>query len=112
MEIIYNKIVGKTRGVLSKDKRNWIWKSGNKKCSEEYVLKSQASYFQSFESLLINIFEKRFREHVIEFNPKALRIALTRAMKDVRKIGADLDKVTWDKIKRGDYCPKCGSKKE
>ena len=50
--------------------------------------------------------------HITEFTIKNFRKSLKKAFSEVRLIGKTLDAVTWDKIKRGNYCKHCNQKKE
>ena len=111
--IFYDKIEKDKRYIMTKNARNWIWTHGPKDSTIDSILRSNNTcYYTSIESMLVNLFEKRFREHVTDLTSKNIRKSLTEAFTDVRLIGKELDAITWDKIKRGDYCKYCNRKKE
>jgi hypothetical protein len=111
--IFYDTTINDKRYVFTKDKRNWIWVEGHKDASLETILTSKStSYYSSIESMMVNLFETRFRSHVTEFTLGNFKKSLNKAFSDVRRLGKALDEVTWDKIKRGDYCKDCGKRKE
>jgi len=111
--IFYDTTINDKRYVFTKDKRNWIWAEGHKDASLETILTSKStSYYSSIESMMVNLFETRFRSHVTEFTLGNFKKSLNKAFSDVRRLGKALDEVTWDKIKRGDYCKYCSKKKE
>ena len=111
--IFYDKIMGNRRYIFTKNKRNWIWAHGPKDASLENILSSKHTcYYTSIESMFVNLLETRFRMHITEFTVKNFRKSLKKAFSEVRIIGKTLDAVTWDKIKRGDYCKHCNKKKE
>ena len=111
--IFYDKIEGDKRYIMTKNARNWIWTYGPKDSTTKSILgSSNTSYYTSMESMLVNLLEKRFREHVVDLTSKNFKKSLKEAFTGVRSIGRKLDTVTWDKIKRGDYCKHCNNKKE
>lgn len=111
--IFYDVVMGDKRYIMTKDSRNWIWAYGAKDVPLENLLMSKTnSYYTSMESMMVNLLETRFREHVTEFTLKNFRKSLRKAFSDVRMMGQALDAVNWDKIKRGDYCPHCHGKKD
>ena len=111
--IFYDKIEGDKRYIMTKNARNWIWTYGPKDSTTKSILGSRnTSYYTSMESMMVNLLETRFREHVTEFTLKNFRKSLRKAFTDVRRMGQALDAVNWDKIKRGDYCPHCHGKKD
>tara|TARA_Y100000310_G_C20168316_1_gene572431 strand:- start:34 stop:405 length:372 start_codon:yes stop_codon:yes gene_type:complete len=111
--IFYDTIVDDKRYIMTKDKYNWIWVYGNKDVPLENIIKSQtASFYASIESMLVNLLEKRFRNHVVELTSKNFKKALRTAFTEVRQLGNALDQVNWEVLHRGDYCPKCNSKIE
>ena len=107
--IIYNKVIGKNRYLLSKDKYSWIWTYGSKESSVDNLCKNQSNreYYTSFQSMLPNVFEKRFRANMTKFTRKSILKAISDAYRDILDISSTLDKVTWGVLDRGDYCPKC-----
>jgi hypothetical protein len=109
--IFYNVVMEDKRYIMTKDKYNWIWVYGDKDAPLENIIKSPtASFYTSIESMFVNLLEKRFRNHVVEFTPKNFKKALKTALAEVRQLGDALDKVNWDVLGRGDYCPTCGDK--
>ena len=111
--IFYDKIEGDKRYIMTKNTRNWIWTYGPKDSTTKSILGSNnTSYYTSMESMLVNLLEKRFREHVADLTSKNFKKSLKEAFTSVRSIGRELDTITWDIIKRGDYCKHCNRKKE
>ena len=111
--IFYDKIEDDKRYIMTKNARNWIWAHGPKHSTIDSILKSSTTcYYTSIESMLVNLLEKRFREHVVDLTSKNFRKSLTEAFTSVRLIGKELDIINWDKIKRGDYCKYCNKLKE
>ena len=111
--IFYDKIEGDKRYIMTKNARNWIWTYGPKDSTIKSILRSRnTSYYTSMESMLVNLLEKRFREHVVDLTSKNFKKSLKEAFTGVRQIGKELDTITWDKIKRGDYCKYCNKLKE
>ena len=111
--IFYDKIEDDKRYIMTKNSRNWIWTYGPKDSTTKSILGSHnTSYYTSIESMLVNLLENRFREHVMDLTSKNFKKSLTKAFTDVRSIGRELDTVTWNIIKRGDYCKHCNRKKE
>ena len=107
--IFHNKVIGKNRYLLSKDKYSWIWTYGSKESSVDNICKktNNREYYTSFLSMLPNVFEKRFRAHMTKFTRKSILKAISDAYRDILDISSTLDKVTWRVLDRGDYCPTC-----
>ena len=111
--IFYDKIEDDKRYIMTKNARNWIWTYGAKDTTVKAILSSSnTSYYTSIESMLVNLLENRFRKHVTDLTSKNFKKSLTKAFTEVRQIGKELDTITWDKIKHGDYCKYCNRKKE
>ena len=111
--IFYDVVMEDKRYIMTKDKYNWVWVYGHKDAPLENIIKSStASFYTSIESMFVNLLEKRFRSHVVEFTPKNFKKALRAAFTEVRQLGSALDKVNWEVLGRGDYCPTCNSKKK
>jgi len=107
--IFYNKVLGKNRYLLSKDKYSWVWTYGSKESSVDNLCKNKNNreYYTSFRSMLLNVFEKRFKAHMTKFTLKGVQKALREAYRDILDVSSTLDKVTWGVLDRGDYCPTC-----
>ena len=106
--IFYDVVMQDKRYIMTKDKYNWIWVYGDKDAPLKSIIKSQtASFYTSIESMFVNLLEKRFRDHVVEFTPKNFKKALRMAFTEVRQLGDALDKINWEVLRRGDYCPTC-----
>jgi hypothetical protein len=100
-----------TRYIMTKDKYNWIWVYGQKDMPLDNIMRaSTGSFYTSIESMFVNLLETRFRNHVVGFTDKNFRKALKTAFAEVRQLGDALDKVNWNTLCRGDYCPTCSSK--
>tara|TARA_Y100000310_G_scaffold244617_1_gene249413 strand:+ start:43 stop:411 length:369 start_codon:yes stop_codon:yes gene_type:complete len=109
-DVLYVKIRDDRKYVLGKDKLNWVWGNGTLQQTEERILsKKDTCYYTSMESMLVNLFEKRFREHVTEFTLANFKESLSKAEQEIRKIGKKLDEINWGVLDRGAYCPKCNS---
>tara|TARA_R100001244_G_scaffold43205_1_gene38793 strand:+ start:988 stop:1368 length:381 start_codon:yes stop_codon:yes gene_type:complete len=107
--IFYNKVIGKNRYLLSKDKYSWVWLYGSKESSVDNIYKNTNNryYYTTIQSLLTNVFEKRFKSHMTKFTLKSILKALREAYRDILDVSSTLDKVTWGVLDRGDYCPTC-----
>ena len=111
--IFYDKVENDRRYIMTKNARNWIWAHGPKDSNIDSILRSNNTcYYTSIESMLVHLLEKRFREHVTDLTSKNFRKSLKKAFTELRSIGKELDAITWDKIKRGDYCKYCHRLKE
>ena len=107
--ILYDRIEGDNRYIMTKDRHNWIWTWGNKEAPLKNLLSNNKTcYYTSIESLFTSVLEKRFKSHVKEFTLKNFKKSLLIAFAEVRRLGKILDKVNWDVLKRGTYCPTCG----
>ena len=101
--IFYDTTIDDRRYIFTKDKRNWVWAEGHKDASLETILTSKSTcYYNNIESMMVNLFETRLRNHVTEFTLGNFKKSLNKAFSDVRRLGKALDAVAWDKIKRGD----------
>ena len=110
-DILYVNIKDGRKYVMGKDKHNWVWGDGTPQQTDERILsKKNTSYYTSIESMLVNLLEKKFREHVTELTLANFRESLSTANQEVREIAKELDKVNWGALHRGAYCPKCSSK--
>ena len=110
--IFYDTTIKDRRYIFTKDKRNWIWAEGSKDSSLETIITSNNTcYYSSIESMMVNLFETRLRKHVTELTLGNFKKSLNKAFSEVRRLGKTLDAVSWDKIKRGDYCKQCNKKK-
>ena len=110
-DILYKKIKDGRKYVMGKDSHNWVWGDGTPQQTDERILsKENTGYYTSMESMLVNLLEKKFREHVTELTLANFRESLSTANQEVREIAKELDKVNWGALHRGAYCPKCNSK--
>ena len=109
-DVLYVKVNGDRKYVMGKDKHNWVWGDGTPQQTDERILsKENTGYYTSMESMLVNLLEKKFREHVTELTLANFRESLSTANQEIREIAKVLDKVSWGSLDRGAYCPKCSS---
>ena len=95
-DILYVKVKGDRKYVMGKDKHNWVWGDGTPQQTDKRILsKKDTSYYTSMESMLVNLLEKKFREHVTELTLANFRESLSTANQEVREIAKELGKVNW-----------------
>jgi|TARA_Y100000310_G_C20080861_1_gene533761 hypothetical protein len=110
--IFYDEIMGDERFIMTKNTRNWIWAHGSKDSPIKTILSSKnTAYYTSIESMLVHLLEKRFREHVSSLTSENFKRSLRKAFTEVRSVSKELDAISWDVIKRGDYCKHCNKMK-
>ncbi len=101
------------RYVIRRDAHNWIWMEGSPNMDDDSFFQQSRnnSYFTSFDALLRMVFKELVKDGITHLDEESVLVAYYKALNTVEEIGARLDKVSWEALDRGDYCPKCHTKK-
>ena len=101
------------RYVITRDSHNWIWHQGSPGADDERYFQSSRnnSYFTSFDALLRVVFQELMKDGITHLDEESILVAYYKALNTIEEIASKLDKVSWGALDRGDYCPKCHTKK-
>ena len=112
-DILMDEVCDGVRYVIRRDSHNWIWMEGSPKMDDDSFFKQSRhnKYYTSFDSLLRCVFKELVNDGIPHLDEKSILVAHAKALSTMEEIAERLDKVSWGALDRGDYCPKCHSKK-
>ena len=101
------------RYVIRRDAHNWIWMEGSPNMDDDSFFQQSRhnKYFTSFDALLRMVFKELMKDGITHLDEERVLVAYYKALNTVEEIASKLDKVSWGALDRGDYCPKCDSRK-
>ena len=90
---LVDRIYGKKRIVVTKDRHNWIVKFGSPKQKEEiFEKKAEHWYFSTLEAMLVHLHDFMLKDGLGSLNIKEITRTLKQSRKEVADMAQDIEK--------------------